>query len=399
MGYVLAFAIDSDTLIRVAFWTGITAIVLTVLLVGIVIFLRIAWIRQQRTRRKVVHRWQPILTHSDEGSPAEQGLPTTKSDATLPPLPRGERLYFLEYWNYVYEKASLEEKARLAGIARKLGLDAAALGLADSDTLWRQLLGLETLGHLKSSAGIEKLKKYAARKDNVVSLTAARALMEADPDAAVALLMPFVRTRQDWAEPRVAEMLIEAGPARTGKPLAALFAGASPAEQVRLIHYAGAVQTPEAMNEVRALLARQAPATKQSQTQPASANGLPHSSPAGTVSRQTEAARQNAIIIAALGILKEPNDHKLIAEYLSYPDWRVREAAVAALGRIGRKEDEKQLGVLLHDEHWWVRYRAAKALARMPDTTLEDLERRLGEEKNPATQDVLRHVLAEEQLS
>ena len=35
MAYVLAFAIDSDALIHTAFWTGITAIVVTVLLVAL----------------------------------------------------------------------------------------------------------------------------------------------------------------------------------------------------------------------------------------------------------------------------------------------------------------------------------------------------------------------------
>jgi HEAT repeat protein len=373
MAFVLAFAIDSDALIRTAFWTGITAIVLTVLLVGIVIVLRLAGIRQQRQRRKIIRRWRPVLMAAI-GKPERKQAGTTADPAPtvaerIPSLPRADRLFFLEYWNQVYDTASDEGRAKLVDLLRKLGLEPVVQKLAESDYLWRQLLGLQTLGRI--GTGVERLIHYTKSEDNVVSLTAARALIQADPKRAVPVIMPLIRSRKDWAEPRVAEMLIEAGD--TGTPLAALFDGATPEQQVRLIRYAGATRSPEALAAVRRYLQR------------------------------WEKDRDHTIVypglIAGIEALRDPEDHALVVSYLSHPDWRVREAAATSLGRIAAAGDEKRLGVLLHDEHWWVRYRAAQAIAYVPNVTIEELRKRTEQEQDPAAADVLRHVLAERQMA
>src|ERR1044071_5032327 len=143
MAFVLAFAIDSDALISTAFWTGITAIVLTVLLVGIVIVLRLTGIRQQRHRRKVIRRWRPVLMASIGKPERKQGGATTEPTTTvaerIPSLPRGDRLYFLEYWNQVYDTASDDGRAKLVDLLRKLDLEPMVQKLAESNYLWRQL--------------------------------------------------------------------------------------------------------------------------------------------------------------------------------------------------------------------------------------------------------------------
>jgi HEAT repeat protein len=143
--------------------------------------------------------------------------------------------------------------------------------------------------------------------------------------------------------------------------------------KIRLIHYVGVTDCPTAMDKVRDLLRN--------------------------MKGDRETKGEESVLTAALSILKDPSDAELARAYVGHPNWHVRVHAINALGRIGDESDVKRLVMLLKDDHWWVRYRAAQALQRIPSFATDGINRLIEENKEPATQDILRHVLAEKRFA
>jgi hypothetical protein len=408
LGLVLAFATESDKIVRAAFWTGIVSLAFVVLLIGTVVILRVGSLNQHRRRRRIIKRWRPLLRQAVEGDVPRK----------LPMLYPGDRLYFLEFWNYLHQTVAPEARERLNVFARKLKLDTISKRLIGSSYLWRQLLGVQTLGNLREHTAWDPLMKFARSDDNVLAVTSARALMQIEPKRAVNELLPVMRDHDDWAETRVASMLTEAGNENICEPLSKAISeaplprdkSASIADdarevnqfvkhQSRLVHFAGATKCPEALESVRTLLrsiadirASHAPVVT------AASNGHTETKVAGAEGTVTSSG-YSKLIIACLHVLDRHEDRELIKRFVADHDWHVRLEAADALGRIGATEDQKALTLLLKDEHWWVRYRAAHSLAQLPATTDEHLNAMLAKEQDSAAQDILKHVIAERQLA
>lgn len=362
MGYVWAFVIDSDKLISAAKHVGIATAVVTILLVIAIVVMRASWLNQQRHRKAILRKWRPILHDALIG----------KVPAKLPYLFRGDRLYFLEFWNYLQESVKGESRERLNEIARRIKMLRTARYLSNSQYLWRQLLGVTALGWLGDADSWDRIEGYARSDDPVVSITSARALVHIDAERAVPILMPILRKRKDWSETKIATILQEAGTPLISRPLADAMVGATPRQQTLLMHLSGAVNSQDGLTASRVRLSE------------LTEDHTPEHAP---------------VILAGLRLLGESADAPLARKFLTHPDWNVRVEAAHALGRIGDPEDEKRLTLLLRDEHWWVRYRAAQALANMPQFSHERLLALEKEQAEPAAKDILKHVIAERELA
>lgn len=363
MVLTLGWITDSEQIISAAYWTGIICFIVAALLILLVVLLRMSWLDEQRRKKRFLKKWRPLFDATVKGNMPRK----------FPFLFRADRLYFLEYWNKLQDQAQPAERENLNKMALHLKIDSVARRLMQSRFLWRQLLGITTLGHLRDEHSWNALLDHAKSEDPVLSLTASRSLVQMRPAEAVRAIIPGMSTRFGWAPSRVASLLTEAGTSNVCGPLTEALVQAKDEHKVRLIHYVGVTDCPTAMDKVREMLRE--------------------------MRSDKETKGDDSVLSAALGILKDRRDAELARPYLAHPNWHVRVLAISALGRIGDETDTNRLVLLLRDDHWWVRYRAAQALHNIPSFADHGINRLIEEQKEPAIQDILRHVLAEKRFA
>ena len=199
----------------------------------------------------------------------------------------------------------------------------------------------------------------ARRADGLVSVNAARALIQIDAFKGAETLMPLILARRDWDVSRVAAFLVEARDA-FWLHLVRQLPSMPPRDLPRALRLADALRLKLPDGAVRVLLQ----------------------------GNQTSAVVQVALRLVANGELLDE-----IRACLRHPDWRVREQAAQQLAQQATPTDTPALVQLLDDPRWNVRMGAAQALAQLPflsDEQLAALAR-----PGDAGETVVRHVLAE----
>jgi len=340
-----------DPILAVAFWTGIGALLLTLLLGLQIVRLRIALRGRQRREARTLARWRPLLNGSIVGD----------SPAQLPPLLASERLPFIKLWVHLQSSLRGEASAALNGIACRLGLDADARAMLGRRARTERLLAALMLGHLRDRQAWPQLLRLAGMDDPTLSLTALWALVRIDPQAAAEYLTPLFIEREDWAMSHVAGILQQAG-----TPVAAVLSGMLP----RL----DAERLPRALRIAEALRVE-----------------LPAEALASAL-----ASSELAVVTAALRIVGSPLLQEPVRALLAHEHWQVRVQAAKALGRIGDRSDTARLLALLADREWWVRYRAAQALVELPWLKRADLDALRASLEDRFAADMLAQVMAEQ---
>jgi HEAT repeat protein len=346
----VAFTAPADPVLAAAYWTGIAALFLTLLLAAQIVRLRVALRRRERREARALARWRPVLNAAIVGA---------RPDA-LPRLPRAERLHFIKLW--VHLQASLRGEASVAlnEVARRLGLEHDARAMLARGPRTDRLLATLLLGHLRDRDSWDTLRGLAGSPDVTLSLSALWALVRIDPHAAAAYLTPLFVERDDWAMSHVAGILKEAS-----APVADVLANLLPALPTHRL--------PRALRIAEALRI-----------------ALPEDLLAGAL-----AGGDVDLVTAALRIVATPGLRDRARGLLAHPDWQVRVQAAKALGRIGDASDVDRLVVLLADREWWVRYRAAQAIVDLPwlgRSELAALQAGLGDR---FAADILAQVIAE----
>jgi len=345
-------ATDSDAVYTFALWAGAAVAALSVLLVLAIFVLRAALVWRNRRQARFLARWRPLLMESLVVPPRN-----------LPALRGGDVLDCLLLWNHLQGSVRGDARERLNGFARAAGLDRAARRLLTRHGSRRRLLAIVTLGQLGEQDVRPVLRRLAEAAHPVLSLTAARALVQIDREAAVPMLMPAFAARTDWPVNRVAAILREAGADVISKPLLDVLAASNPEQGARLLGFFELAHPPVVMPAVCALLAR----------------------------RDTD----DRLLGAALRALKDPQALPSVRALTLHPRWHIRMEAAKALGRLGLPEDLPRLERLLADPQWWVRYRTAQAIARLPFVRRADLEVMRDRQPDRYARDILAHVLAE----
>lgn len=345
------FATSSDPVLRFAFWSGVAAAGVTLLLVFQLILLRAMLNYRERRKSRFLAIWRPLIVQSIAG-----GI------QNYPQVHRADIAILLNLWNHFQESLRGDAKEHLGRMAREVSIDKMALNMLVHRGLSNQLLAMMTLGNLRKQSAWQALLAKLEHDNPVISLAAARSLMQIDAAAAVEVMMPKLLLREDWSAARVASIFQEAGADVISLPLARLIRNAPQEKLPRLIPflvlaYAGVSSA--------------------------------------VVQEYLTASADPQVIVACLRVMSDARDLPLARQYLRHPDWPVRVQAAAVLGRMGVVEDVGELVHLLADPQWWVRYRAAQALSHMPFVTTAQLEQIFADQQDRYARDMLKQVLAE----
>ncbi len=347
---VLGFVFTSEGALKLVLWVGAAAFAVTLFLMLQILLSRALLLRRQRRADRFLAVWRPLLMQSLDTVPASP-----------PPIARADVYTFLSVWNYLHESLRDESKEQLNQVARVVGMDTVAQDRLRQRSLRQRLMAIVTLGHLREASVWNELQVIVQHNNTMLSLAAARALLQINAEAALPILLPLMASRSDWPVTRVANLLKEAGADVISQPLAHA-AETTP----RLIRYLEVAHRDVVVTTVRRLLAT---------------------------------TQDEHVLQACLPLINDPADVTIVRACLSHPQWLVRVEAVAALGRVGTADDEAGLAALLSDPHWWVRYRAAHSLATLPASNVPQLQRLAAAQTNPFAHDILTEVIAERELA
>lgn len=352
--------LPQDPMLAMVFQIGLGMVACSILMLVAVCLLRIRLLLRQRRERFCDKQWQPLLAECVFNVPA-----------ILPLVPRDMRYHFLKVWNFHHESLVGSTRLNLVALAGAMHLEAVARDLMRKGDLQERQIAVMTLGHLGDRTQWHDLRALVSDPSPMLSLTAARALLDIDADATLAWLVTVMAAREDWPMARVVTMLKEAGPDRVTLPLIAATESA-----VRV----------EGGDRQVARLLRMMEIAHTERVAPV----------AGRIAREVS---NPELIAAALRLVQDPRDLDIVRAHTGHEVWFVRANAVQVLGRIGETADRPLLLDKLGDRHWWVRYRAARALLALPGTHIGDLELIGGALDDRYAADMLTQAIAEERAS
>ena len=348
------FSTRSDIFLESALVLAACVALLTLLLLGLIVVLR--WRRAHEFRRvqSFEKRWRPVLMAASMGPVG----------GALPALASRDQFAFLKLWNYLHESLHGEASQHLNALARRLKCHEAARRMLDARDRATRLLAILTLGHLRDDAARHALRSAAARPDTVLSLLAARALIQIDAAGGAETLFPLVVSRRDWDIARLSRILAPAREACRTLISESIMRLGQPA-RMRALELAAALRLDLPSRHLVLLLRPGEP---------------------------PEA------IAASLRLVRHPQHVPAMRALLGHADWRVRCESIAAIARLGEPADVRSLARLLQDEQWWVRYGAAQALVDSPLLRPGELEE-LCATAGPEAKGILSHVIAERSLA
>lgn len=343
----------SDPYLTAAFRIGVGALALSLLMAGQIVYLRAALRRHQRRQKASIEKWRPLLNAA-----LAQAAPES-----LPPLGRKEHFAFLQFWVHLQGSVRGEARDALNDIAYRLQCDAIARRLLHRRDRGEQLLGIMTLGHLRSRDAWSVLLDHASRPDSTTSLYALWALVQTDAAAAAARMAVPVIRRADWPLSQIVNILKDARDAWAPALIDAL-AGLDDERLPRALRIAHALRIDIPAPLLSGLLL--------------------HDSV--------------DVLAAALDSAATPAMLPAVRAHQMNADWQVRVHVAKALGRIGDRSDIDRLRVLLSDSQWWVRYRAAQSLVDLPFLGKAEFDELCLNISDPFAGDMLKQVLAEREM-
>ena len=346
---------DSDSMMLAARVIALLVISAILLILVVIVAMRIKIVFAERANDLLIKSWRPILIRSAAGL-----------DVFPPSLTRASVVPILYLWNHFREILKGDSTIRLNLFGKKAGLNNAAVNLLQKGNVKNQLLAIKTLGHMRDKDEWKKLRELAVSSHPVVSLAAARAMIDIDPEKAVNFIIPVVIRRDTWPGAIVSTILRQLGPEIVSRPLAAAVYRAAPSSMPRVIRY---------LETARYSVIRP------------------------TVHKILSSTKNDEVVSACLQVMQDPDDLHIIRQYTDHPSWFIRLQVARTLGRIGTWPDMDRLKELLKDESWWVRYRAAQSLTEMPFIEKEKLKQIMQEQSDRYARGILSQVLAEKGLA
>ncbi len=350
------FWAPQDPILQVVFLIGVGIIIFSFLMLLAVFLLRMRLMIREKRQRSYEGQWQPLLAQCLFAVPQ-----------TLPNVPRNMRYHFLRAWNFHHESLVGASQQNLEALAKEMNLQGIAREMMHTGSLREQLMAVMTLGHLRDRTQWHDLRALVASPSPMLSLLAARALLDIDAPATLAWLVTVMAARDDWPMSRVVSMLREVGPDAVTLPLisaaeAAIRAEGGEEQVSRLLRMMDTAHI-ERVSPVAVKIARE--------------------------------IRNPELIAAALRMIRDPRGLDIVRAHARHESWFVRASAIQVLGRIGDSSDVALLTKLLSDSHWWVRYRSARALLTLPDTPIARLEQIRNTLEDRFAADILGQAIAE----
>lgn len=329
------------------------ALGLVLLLTIQVIGYRVKLILLNKRKEYLKQVWRPFINQAMHG-----GKPA------LLMIKNRDIYHILEEVNYVFSIIKGNETEALRKACHDLELHVKLFKLLKSNNIRKKLYALITLGNLHHYMAWDQIKNNLNHKQTIISLTAAKSLIQIDPEKALVLILPLILTRNDWPWANMAHMLKTAGASRVCKPLSEMIQTMPVALQASFLRLFEIIQC-DAIS----------PITR-------------------TILEQTD---DDKVASVCLHISQDPAIVPLARQYSTHKRWHVRMHAASALGRFGGENEIEILVELLKDREWWVRYRSAQAMTSMPFLTIERLMSIRDSINDRYAKDMLGQVITEKQ--
>lgn len=340
---------SGDSTVVFAFWLGVAVVAVTVLMLLVILVMRQVVLRRERRHRAAVELWSRVL---------DRALPEPAR------LAAGDVTGFIFAW---VGKAT-EDPSSLPALreaAMRLGLERHLLRNLAKGGFHEHISAITALGLLGNRAHFSRIAPFLENSSPIVSLCAARALMQLHPVSAMSMFVPQITRREDWARGRVAAILREADAVEVSRELSEATLRANADVAPRLVRFLATVSPKQASPIIRRILSERP---------------------------------GDHVVSTCLQVMTDPADLDLVRPLVKHERWHVRLHAAVALGRLGADEDVPLLTALLTDEQWWVRYRAAQALSQLPAVGDHGLARLAAVQADRFARDILEHVMAEKKF-
>ena len=317
--------------------------------------LRVVTISGERRRRIFINRWRDVFALSVMSSDAAR-------DAQLPKLRRSDQIDLLEEWNRSCSMVEGDAVSNLVALAKRTHIPELAMKLFHRRRVSSRILAVQTLGHLRAADVRDEIRDLVDDTNTALSITAAAALVDIDPDFGVSIVVPLISERRDWPRTRVSTILRQAGSSRISEPMYRAIRSADNNGKTYLLQFARLVE-PEVLDALVTDLIRE--------------------------------TNDAGVLNASLKLVSGYHGVPRIASLTKHTVWFVRMQAAKVLGRIGQPEHLKLLEALLNDQEWWVRYRAAQAITSLPFLGPNQLRKLRREQEDRYAADILQQCFAE----
>lgn len=346
---------DFDGLTEVVLWSIAAVVVTTLVLFVYTVGLRVATVASDQRRLKFLSQWRSVFAKAMLDLRAATNL-------RLPYVRHADRIDLLEEWNRARSIVDGKAVDNLIALARRTKIPMLARKRLHSRRFRSRILAIQTLGHLRESECRDEIADLLDDNNTALSITAAAALVEIDPDFAVTRIVPVISTRRDWPKNRVSVLLRRIGSDRMSEPLYRAIRSADNKDKTYLLQFARLMEA-EILDALVDDLIRE-------------------SNDAG-------------LINAALKLIRGVRGVPRIASLTQHDAWFVRMQAATVLGRVGQQEHLSLLESLLDDSEWWVRYRAAQAITRLPFMGPNQLRKLRSRQEDRYAADILQQAFAE----
>ncbi|MDJ0699799.1 MAG: HEAT repeat domain-containing protein [Woeseiaceae bacterium] len=339
----------------IALWSIAAVLVTTVILFVYTMGLRYATVSSMRRRRRFLDNWRHVFAAAILSEQAAR-------EQELPHVSRADRVDLLEEWNRTRSMVDGNAVGYLIALAERTRIPQLAARMLRRNRLRSKILAVQTLGHLRDAGHRDAIRELLDHENTALSITAAVALVEIDPDIAVSAVVPMIEKRRDWPKNRVSILLRMAGSERISEPMYRAIRSADNDGKTYLLQFARLVES-----EVLDAL----------------------------VDDLIRSSNDAGVLNAALKLVSGYRGVPRIAALTQHDAWFVRMQTAKVLGRIGQQEHLSLLESLLDDREWWVRYRAAQAIASLPFMGPNQLRQLKQRQQDPYAADMLQQSFAE----
>lgn len=327
----------------------------TLVLFAYTVGLRFATISAGRRRQRFLAVWRDIF--------AAAVLNARGNDTQLlPAIRRRDEIELIEEWNRTCSVVKGQAVDSLIRLAERTGIPEVAKTLFYGRRIRPRILAIQSIGNLRLTEFRTEIRELISHDNTAISVTAAAALVDIDPDFGISVIVPMINQRRDWPKTRVSTLLRAAGSERISEPMFRAIRTETDAAQAYLLQFARLIES-ESLDALVADLLR--------------------------------SSRDPGVLSAALKLVSGFAGVPRIAALTQHDAWFVRMQAAKVLGRVGQHEHLSLLEALLDDPEWWVRYRAGQAIASLPFLGPNELRKLRARQSDPFAVDILQQCFAE----
>lgn len=358
---VTSYLQDKPDFLSYAVW-GIVVMVILVLLALVYIFVfRLGFLISSFRRRRVEAEWNDVFRY----------LRTGEEPESYPPISRGEKPIFLEYWLENRELANERFGVMLDELARRTRLDKTIVQILDPgkfevmpSKVWLQGIAIAAIEFVDTEDTREALLEMT-KSENLFLVVQACTVS--------------AKLRVKGYEKEIIQTMF-----RFPSDAPEIFARVSQAGGSDVLHFLQPFLDRMPHHTVMNFISL-AEESHDDSLVPILLHRL----------QRTQQQEEIAAIIRTLGQFEFPGLRNAIVPYLEHPNLYVRIQAARAMGQVGQPDDIEKLKPLLSSSEWWLRYRTAQAICRLSKNEWQKLEALRASLKDAYAKDIIQHAYEE----